>query len=111
MDISGVSPVTGKYIFGAPIVAAYSGTVEVARYYVNGADYGNCVQIDHGSGVETRYAHMCQIAVSEGQTVQAGDVIGYVGSTGNSTGPHLHLALIIKGSFVNPEQYFTIPSY
>lgn len=111
MDISGVSPVTGKYIFGAPIVAAYSGTVEIARYYVNGADYGNCVQIDHGSGVETRYAHMCQIAVTEGQTVQAGDVIGYVGSTGNSTGPHLHLALIIKGSFVDPELYFTIPSY
>ncbi len=111
VDISGVSPVTGKAVYGAPIVAAYDGTVEVARYYVYGADYGNCVQINHGAGVVTRYAHMSKIAVSEGQTVKAGDVIGYVGNTGNSFGAHLHLALISKGQLIDPLLYFTVPSY
>ena len=113
------NPVTGVYMLhdgfdisgygvnGKPIVAAYSGTVILSQYYWG---YGNCVQISHGSGVVTLYAHCSSLAVKVGDVVQAGQVIGYVGSTGNSTGPHLHFSLFVQGQSVNPRAYLTIPS-
>ena len=108
-----VNPVTGKLRphtgtdigaqYGAQIVAAAGGTVKFAGW--NGG-YGNCAIIDHGGGVSTLYAHMSSISVSVGQTVSAGGAVGRVGSTGNSTGPHLHFEILINGSAVNPMQYF-----
>lgn len=73
--------------YGTAIYAAASGTVILAG---SNGGYGNCVMINHGNGYTTLYGHMSSIAVSYGQTVSQGQVIGYVGSTGNSTGPHLH---------------------
>ena len=87
---------------GTDIKVVASGTVIFASY--NGS-YGNLVKIDHGNGVETWYAHTSKMYVKEGQTVEAGDVIAAVGSTGNSTGPHLHLEIRINGEHVNPQEY------
>jgi murein DD-endopeptidase MepM/ murein hydrolase activator NlpD len=87
---------------GTPIVASAAGTVIVAGW--NGG-YGNLVVVDHGGGMSTAYAHQSQMAVSVGQRVGAGQVIGYVGSTGNSTGPHLHFEVRINGNAVNPRGY------
>jgi murein DD-endopeptidase MepM/ murein hydrolase activator NlpD len=69
--------------------------------------YGNCVEIDHGNGVATRYGHMSEVLVEEGQTVQVGDTIGRIGSTGRSTGPHLHYEVRIDGEPVDPERFLT----
>lgn len=88
--------------YGAKIIAVQSGKVIKATY--NGA-YGNYVVVDHGGGVCTLYAHQSSMAVSVGQKVSAGDTIGYVGSTGYSTGPHLHFEVIINGSTVDPMGY------
>ena len=88
--------------YGAKIIASQSGTVITATY--NSA-YGNYVVIDHGGGVCTLYAHQSSMAVSVGQYVSAGEVIGYVGSTGYSTGPHLHFEVIINGTVQNPRNY------
>lgn len=88
--------------YGAKIIAAQSGTVITATY--NSA-YGNYVVIDHGGGVCTLYAHQSSMAVSVGQYVSAGEVIGYVGSTGYSTGPHLHFEVIVNGTVQNPHNY------
>ena len=98
--------ISGAGINGTPILAAYSGTVVLAQSYWG---YGNCVKIDHGGCVVTLYAHASAILVSVGQQVNAGDTIALVGSTGNSTGPHLHFSLIIKGEFVNPLDYVVVP--
>ena len=87
---------------GTPIKAAAAGRVLVAGY--NGG-YGNLVVIDHGNGLATAYAHQSQIAVSVGQQVAQGQVIGYVGSTGFSTGPHLHFEVRVNGSPVDPMGY------
>jgi murein DD-endopeptidase MepM/ murein hydrolase activator NlpD len=87
---------------GSPIVAAASGTVIFAS--VKGG-YGNTMMIDHGGGMVTLYAHQSQFAVGYGQQVSAGQVIGYVGSTGDSTGPHLHFEVRINGTPVNPSRY------
>ncbi len=95
-------------IYGTEIKAIYSGTVIMAEYY---GGYGNCVQIDHGCGVVSLYAHQSSMAVSVGQYVEKGQTIGYVGSTGNSTGAHLHLSLFIAGQSVQPIDYVFIPSY
>jgi murein DD-endopeptidase MepM/ murein hydrolase activator NlpD len=64
--------------------------------------YGLLVALDHGGGLQTRYGHMSRLAVSPGQRVRKGDVIGYVGSTGLSTGPHVHYEMRINGQAVNP---------
>ena len=90
--------------YNANIIAAASGTVITATY--NSA-YGNYVVIDHGGGVCTLYAHQSSMAVSVGQYVNAGQVIGYVGSTGYSTGPHLHFEVIVNGSTVDPLGYIS----
>ena len=88
--------------YGAPISAAMGGTVILAGY--NGG-YGNCVVIDHGGGFSTLYGHMSSIEASEGESVDAGDLIGEVGSTGNSTGPHLHFETRVGGDAENPMSY------
>ena len=93
---------------GATIVAARAGTVVLASY--NGG-YGNCVMIDHGGGVVTLYGHMQSIAVGYGQTVSAGQAIGYVGSTGVSTGPHCHFEIRINGAQTDPAPYFSGLTY
>ncbi len=99
--------ISGYAVNGKPIVAAASGTVILSQYYWG---YGNCVQISHGTGVVTLYAHCSALAVNVGDVVSAGQVIGYVGSTGNSTGPHLHYSIFIQGESINPRIYMTIPS-
>ena len=87
---------------GSPIYAAASGIV-IACGYTGG--YGNLVVIDHGGGVATAYGHQSSIAVGCGQSVGQGQVIGYVGNTGNSTGPHLHFEVRINGNPVDPMPY------
>ena len=87
---------------GTPIYAARSGKVTVATY---GGTYGYYVTINHGDGFSSLYAHMTHYTVSKGQTVKKGDVIGYMGSTGRSTGPHLHFSIFYNGSSVNPMNY------
>ena len=87
---------------GTPIKVVADGKVTCASR--NGA-YGNLIKVDHGEGVETWYAHTSKMYVKVGQEVKAGDVIGAVGSTGNSTGPHLHLEIRVNGKHVNPQLY------
>ena len=87
---------------GTAIKVVSDGTVIFASY--NGS-YGNLVKVDHGNGIETWYAHTSKMYVSVGQKVSAGDVIAAVGSTGNSTGAHLHLEIRINGQHVNPQNY------
>lgn len=87
---------------GEPFVAAASGTVSSVGW---SGGYGNMILIDHGNGVATRYAHASKLSVSKGQQVSKGETIGLVGSTGRSTGPHLHLEVIINGDNVNPLNY------
>lgn len=89
--------------YGTPIVAAKAGRVEVAGWSSWG--YGFHVVLDHGGGLETLYAHMSRIAVRPGEWVEAGQVIGYVGSTGWSTGPHLHFEVRVNGLVKNPLSY------
>ena len=103
-DIHTGTDISGSGVYGAPIVAANSGVV----YAVVSSNYGygNYVIIDHGGGYSTLYAHCSSLAVQKGQIVLRGDVIAYVGSTGNSTGPHLHFEVRINGQAVNPMQYF-----
>ena len=84
---------------GTPILAAYSGTVLVSGW---NDSYGNQVLLDNGAGLSTRYAHMTKTAVTAGETVTAGQVIGYVGSTGDSTGNHLHFEVMQNGARCNP---------
>ncbi len=87
---------------GTPIKVVASGTVTFAS---NKGSYGNVVKVNHGNGIETWYAHTSKMYVSEGQKVEAGTVIAAVGSTGNSTGPHLHFELRMNGQHVNPQKY------
>lgn len=89
---------------GSNIVAAESGTVILAHYGWNGG-YGNYIIINHGNGITTRYAHASKLYVSDGQTVSKGQVIAAVGTTGNSTGPHLHFEVRTNGTHKNPLNY------
>ncbi|MBO6609525.1 M23 family metallopeptidase [Altererythrobacter sp.] len=87
---------------GTPIYATADGIIDRAEWF---SSYGLFVEIDHGAELETRYAHMSRLAVAEGQRVSKGDLIGYVGSTGRSTGPHLHYEVRVSGVAVNPIPY------
>ncbi|WP_338103869.1 M23 family metallopeptidase [Pseudopontixanthobacter vadosimaris] len=87
---------------GTPIYATADGLVETAK---NFSSYGLYVRIEHGARLETRYAHMSRLAVAAGERVKKGDIIGYIGSTGRSTGPHLHYEVRIDGEAVNPIPY------
>ena len=94
---------------GTPILAAADGTVTVANGLDSwGGSYGYYIQIDHGGGLETLYAHCSSICVTTGQQVQAGEVIGYVGHTGRVTGNHLHLEVRIDGNRADVLRYFTL---
>ena len=87
---------------GTNIKVVADGTVTFSQR--NGS-YGNLIKVDHGNGVETWYAHCSKLYATVGQQVKAGDVIAAVGSTGNSTGPHLHLEIRINGTAINPQKY------
>ena len=110
-----VHPITGKYSFhdgvdlaankGTPIIASRSGIVDQAGY---GSANGYYVYIDHMDGYQTRYLHMTHYIVKKGDYVSAGQVIGYMGSTGWSTGPHLHFGIYYNGKSVNPANYIKI---
>jgi murein DD-endopeptidase MepM/ murein hydrolase activator NlpD len=88
--------------YGAPVRASGAGQVVGAEY---AGGYGNMVEIDHGNGVTTRYAHLSSIAVAVGQTVETGAVLGRAGSTGRSTGAHLHYETRIDGEAVDPQRF------
>jgi murein DD-endopeptidase MepM/ murein hydrolase activator NlpD len=88
---------------GTPIVAAAKGRVISAGWEGN---YGNMVEIDHGYGVVTRYAHASKILVRRGQTVERGDKVALVGKTGLAVGPHLHYEVLVNGKATNPAKYF-----
>lgn len=88
---------------GTPVYATGDGKVAMA--YASGS-YGNVVYIDHGFDFETRYAHLSDFAVKPGDAVKRGQVIGYVGNTGNSVAPHLHYEILIGGDHVNPINFF-----
>lgn len=90
------------YGYGTPILAVQSGTVITAT---TSPSYGNYVVIDHGGGICTLYAHCSRLLVSVGQTVSKYDTIAEVGSTGDSTGNHLHICFIVNGQYTDPEQY------
>ena len=104
-----VHPITGKLArhngvdipapYGTPIYATADGIVGRAQRL---GGYGNYVEIEHGNAIETRYGHLSSFVVQPGQQVKKGDVIGYVGSTGRSTGNHLHYEVRIDGEPVNP---------
>ena len=88
---------------GTPIVATADGVVTAAGW--NAGGYGNMVDIDHGNGILTRYGHASRVVVQEGQRVKRGEVIAYMGSTGFSTGPHVHYEIHVHGETVNPASY------
>jgi len=88
--------------YGAPIYAAARGTV---RFVGQRSGYGNCVEIDHGNGLVTRYAHMSAFRTQVGTPVAAGQLIGQIGNTGRSTGPHLHFEVRINDVAVNPRPF------
>lgn len=88
---------------GTPVRAALPGTVSVSAY--NKGGYGYYVMIDHGDGLATLYGHCSQLLAQEGQAVKAGDVIALSGSTGRSTGPHLHFEVRVNGERTNPRSY------
>ncbi|MDV3427977.1 MAG: peptidoglycan DD-metalloendopeptidase family protein [Bacillota bacterium] len=88
---------------GTPIYAAADGTVESASWDSGG--YGNLVKLSHGSGIETLYGHTSRMVVKAGQKIKRGQLIAYVGSTGHSTGPHVHFEVRLNGTAVNPLKY------
>lgn len=87
---------------GTNIKVVANGTVTFSQ---RDGSYGNLIKVDHGNGVETWYAHCSKLYATVGQQVKAGDVIAAVGSTGNSTGPHLHLEIRVDGVAINPQKY------
>lgn len=87
---------------GTPVYATADGIVSRADWF---SSYGLFISIEHGGEMQTRYAHLSRLAVAEGERVKKGEIIGYVGSTGRSTGPHLHYEVRIAGAAVNPVPY------
>ena len=92
---------------GQPVYATADGSIESAAYT---GDYGNMIVVQHGFGLSTRYGHLSGFAAKVGQSVQRGQVIGYVGSTGRSTGSHLHYEILANGRLLNPLQILTKPA-
>lgn len=92
---------------GEPVYATADGIVDSASY---SGDYGNLIVVRHGFGLSTRYGHLSRFAVKTGTSLRRGDVIGYVGSTGRSTGSHLHYEILTNGSPLNPLQLLTQPA-
>ncbi len=90
---------------GTPVVATADGEVEKTGW---SGGYGNIVQINHGNGIETIYGHNSRIAVSVGQSVKKGQVISYAGSTGRSTGPHVHYEVRVNGTAVDPIKFLVL---
>ena len=86
---------------GHPVLATADGVVETAEWSGN---YGNLLVVDHGFGIKTRYGHLAAFAVRQGGAIKRGDVIGYVGATGRTTGPHLHYEILVNGQLMNPLQ-------
>jgi murein DD-endopeptidase MepM/ murein hydrolase activator NlpD len=107
-----ISPFTGKREFhrgidiatkiGKEIGAPADGMVITVR---RKAGMGNCIKIKHGNGITTHFGHLMKVAVKKGKRVKRGDVIGYIGNSGRSTGPHLHYAVVLNGISVNPRRY------
>ena len=97
------------YDHGDPVMASAAGTVSIADSYDN-SGYGRWVKIAHAHNESTIYAHLSSLKVSRGQSVTAGQVIGYVGSTGRSTGSHLHYEILANGKLLNPLQLLTQPA-
>jgi murein DD-endopeptidase MepM/ murein hydrolase activator NlpD len=89
---------------GTPVHATADGMVESAAYSGN---YGNCILISHGFGISTRFGHLSAYAVRPGQKIKRGDVIGFVGSTGRTTAPHLHYEILLNGQPINPLRLLT----
>ncbi|MCM0000667.1 MAG: M23 family metallopeptidase [Erythrobacter sp.] len=87
---------------GTPVYATADGIVSRADWY---SSYGLYISLEHGASMQTRYAHLSRLAVASGDSVKKGDLIGYVGSTGRSTGPHLHYEVRVEGLAVNPIPY------
>jgi murein DD-endopeptidase MepM/ murein hydrolase activator NlpD len=87
---------------GTPVHATADGVVQLASY--NGS-YGNCIEVSHGYGIATRFGHLSSYAVRVGQRVSRGTVIGYVGATGRTTGPHLHYEILLNGQPINPLKF------
>jgi murein DD-endopeptidase MepM/ murein hydrolase activator NlpD len=92
---------------GTPVHAVTAGVVKIVREWNL---HGRTVGIDHGQGLQSIYLHMSKLATAEGATVQAGDVIGFVGYTGRSTAPHLHWSLYVNGVPVNPLDWVKVPT-
>jgi murein DD-endopeptidase MepM/ murein hydrolase activator NlpD len=92
---------------GTPVIATADGVVSKAEWF---SSYGLYISLEHGAEIQTRYGHMSRLNVYAGQRVRKGDVIGYVGSTGRSTGPHLHYEVRIAGLAVNPVPYMQADS-
>jgi murein DD-endopeptidase MepM/ murein hydrolase activator NlpD len=92
---------------GQPVFATADGSIEAASY---SGDYGNLIVLKHEFGLVTRYGHLSSFVVKPGQQVKRGDVIGYVGSTGRSTGAHLHYEILANGKLINPLQLLTGPA-
>jgi len=84
---------------GTPVRATADGTVQTAGFNGN---YGNAVLVDHGYGISTRFGHLSRLGVRPGQAVRRGAVIGFVGSTGRATSPHLHYEILLNGRPINP---------
>ena len=88
---------------GTPVLAPADGVVTVAtEHYRPSPDWGTVIVVDHGDGLQTRYAHLGSLAVTEGQKVTRGDTLGTVGATGRVTGPHLHFEVLRDGEPVDP---------
>jgi murein DD-endopeptidase MepM/ murein hydrolase activator NlpD len=94
---------------GTPIYATADGMVTTAKW--NSGGYGNLIKVDHGRGIETRYGHLAQMLVRDGQQVMRGQLIGRMGSTGRSTGNHLHYEVRIDGRAVNPIPFMKSTDY
>jgi murein DD-endopeptidase MepM/ murein hydrolase activator NlpD len=98
---------------GPPMTSVHATGAGIVRIAGRAGGYGNLVEIEHPGGVRTRYGHLARVLVSPGETVEQGEAIGRMGSTGRSTGTHLHYEVRVNGLAVNPLEYIgqTVPSY